>query len=129
MDDAIVVRFLQRYGQALGADDLTTIASMWELPALVVSDEGARAVTEAGEVERFFTGAVEWYRAQGLMTTRPELLHTQMLGRRIVAVDVRWATLDRAGQEQAHESSRYLLRLDDDGELRIRVAVSVTEPE
>jgi hypothetical protein len=131
MEEASILRFLERYGQALsaGAGDVDADVSLWELPAFVVSDQGARAVTEVVEVEQIIAGAAEWYRSQGLMATRPELLHIQVLGRRIVAVDVRWATLDGAGQEQAHESFRYLLRLNDDGELRIRVVVSVTEPE
>ena len=118
--------FLERYGAALSAGDLAAVASCWEVPAMVLSDQGVRPVLELAEVEQFFAGAVEWYRSQGLVATRPQLLHVQALGQKLASVDSRWSTLNAAGLEVASETSRYILSLDEDGSPRIRVAISLS---
>jgi hypothetical protein len=114
--------FLVRYGQALSTGGLRGISSCWEVPALVLSDQGAIAVSEATEIEAFFGQAVEWYHSQGLVETKPQLERVELMGERLASVDVRWSALDEAGEEKAHEHSRYVTLLGDDGEPRIRVA-------
>lgn len=123
--EEVVRSFLERYGAALGAGDLPAITACWEVPALVLSDQGAHPVLELAEVGGFFAGAVEWYRSQGLVATRPQLLHVQPLGQWLVSADARWFSLDAAGHEVASETSRYILLLDQDGFPRIRVAISM----
>lgn len=76
------------------------------------------------QVESFFSQAVEWYHEQGVAATRPILEDVKILGERLAAVDVLWAALDKAGIEQANERSHYLLRLGDDGQPRIQVALT-----
>jgi hypothetical protein len=117
---------LERYGEALGTGDLPTIVNSWEVPALVLSDEGARAVSTAAEIEQFFGASVAWYRAQGLVATRPHDVRIEALGQRLVSVDVRWSALDASGAEKGFERSRYILSIGEDGSPRIRVAISVT---
>ena len=120
--------FLVRYGQAVSSGDLPTVASCWEVPAYVLTDEGVLVVSEVAEIERFFGQAVECYRAQGLVETRPDLQHVESLGQRLRSVDARWPAFDAAGQERSSEQSRYLRRLDDDGQPRIRVAITISHP-
>jgi hypothetical protein len=126
MLEETVRSFLERYDQALGAGDLPGVAACWQVPAMVLSDEGARPVQELAEVEQFFAGAVEWYRSQGLVATRPQLLHVQALGQRLISTDARWSTLNAAGLEVASETSRNILSLGEDNLPRIRVAISIT---
>jgi hypothetical protein len=59
MDSELITGFLEDMGRALGERDLEAIANSWEVPALVLSDEGAVAVADAGEIERFFAQAVD----------------------------------------------------------------------
>jgi ketosteroid isomerase-like protein len=117
--------FIARYGDALSAGDVATIAASWDIPALVVSDEGAIAVSTAAEIEGFFRQAIQWYRAEGLVSTRGEIVHTEPMSPRLITADVRWPAYDATGAERHAERTRYLLRLDDQGELRIRVAVTL----
>lgn len=117
--------FLERYGQALSTGDLPAIVACWDVPALVLSDQGARAVLEATEVEAFFAGAVAWYHAQGIAATRPENVRVEPLSARIVSVDVTWAAHDAQGAAGPPERSRYVLAIADDGSPRIRVAMSL----
>jgi hypothetical protein len=58
-------KFLEDYGRALGARDLDSIASCWGIPSLVISDQGALAVTDSEQVRQFFAQAVDWYHSQG----------------------------------------------------------------
>ena len=121
-----ISRLLERYGAALGSGDTQTIVDCWAVPALVLADQGAIAVTDPAQVEAFFGQAVEAYHAQGLMTTRPELERIEMLTERMAAVDVRWPSFDASGAEQASERSHYIVHLGDDGEMRLRVTLTRT---
>jgi ketosteroid isomerase-like protein len=116
-------RFLERYGTALSAGDGAAIAACWDTPALVLADDGARAVATLDEVQTFFNAATEHYRSQGLEATTPEVLKTESLSERLAMVEVRWHALDGRGERKSSERSRYLLRAADDGEPRIHVAI------
>jgi hypothetical protein len=126
MNEDQIKRFLERYGQALSAGDLAGIAGCWAVPSLVLSDQGAIPVVDSAEVERFFAQAVEAYHSQGLVATRPELERTERLTEQLTAVDVRWLSFDEAGEEQSSERSHYILWLAEDGQPRIRVALTRT---
>jgi hypothetical protein len=123
--DDIVRRFLDGYGKALSAGDLPAIANCWDTPALVLSDQGARAVLEAAEVEKFFAGAVEWYHAQGVVATKPSSVEIKRLSERLVSVDALWSVIDATGEEKPGEHSNYILSISDDDQPRIRVAIAL----
>ncbi|HEU5102182.1 MAG TPA: hypothetical protein VFU22_24335 [Roseiflexaceae bacterium] len=118
------MRFLERYGQAISAANVGEITDCWEVPALVLSDQGAIAVSSRDQIERFFGQAQEAYRSQGLVATRPALERAEALSEKLSSAHIRWSTLDKAGAEKASERSSYILRLGDDGELRIQVALT-----
>lgn len=106
--------FIDRYGRALSSDDLSAIVACWEVSALVISDEGALAILEAAEIEGFFAGAVQWYRAQGLVATRPEEVPIEPLGERLASVDVTWSAVNAAGEVALTDHPRYVLRIAED---------------
>jgi hypothetical protein len=124
---AEVEEFLGRYGRALSAGDVAGVGCCWQVPALVVADQGTRAVLAMEEVEVFFGAVVAWYRGQGLMGTVPEVRQVERLSAALVSVDVAWSARDAGGVERSQEVSRYVLRRDEDRELRICVAVTVAE--
>jgi len=118
--------FLERYGAALSSGDLPLVSSSWVVPALVLSDQGAMAVTSPTEIETFFAQGIEYYRSQGLVSTRPELEHVEMLSETLISVDVRWPAYDSSGIEKASERSHYILQLGQDGQPQFRVALTRT---
>ena len=126
MNEDEIRRFLDRYGEALSASDLAEIVRCWDVPALVLSDHGAIAVSSSGEIERFFAQAGEQYRSQGLMATRPRLERAEALTEQLASVNVQWAAFDAAGAEQSSERSHYILQRGEDGHYRIRVALTRT---
>jgi hypothetical protein len=118
-----VQQFLDRFARALTAGDGKTIARMWETPAFVLGDQEAIGVTSAAELEKFFGGARDQYNARGITDTRAEIQKLSWLTDRLALVEVRWPYLDARGQELGEERSNYVLRLDDDGELKMRAAI------
>ncbi|HLA24708.1 MAG TPA: hypothetical protein VJ206_04875 [bacterium] len=54
------------------------------------------AVSEMGEIEQFFAEAVEWYRAQGIVATKPQVERIEALTDRLAAVSVRWPFVRRS---------------------------------
>ena len=115
--------FLDRFSRAFTKGDGKTIAQMWEVPALVVSDAGIHAVGSAGEVEQFFSGGTEQYKSRGISDTRADVVRLDWATDRLAIVHVRWPYLDARGDEVGEESSTYTLRRGDDGQFRICVAV------
>jgi len=126
MDEDKILGFLEVYGAALGTGDIQVISNCWGVPALVLSDDGAMAVADASEVEAFFAQGIEYYRSQGLMSTKPELERVEMLSETLASVDVRWPAYDLSGKEKSSERSHYILQLGQDGQMRIRVALTRT---
>jgi hypothetical protein len=124
--DDQVNQLLQRYGQALSAGDLAGIASCWEVPALVLADDGTVAVSDTRQLRSFFAQVIGWYRSRGLMATKPQLARAVALTERLTLVEVWWPSFDQAGIQRYSERSYYILRLGNDGQHRIQAAV--TEP-
>jgi hypothetical protein len=62
--------FFVRYGEALAAGNLQTIANCYVLPGLVLSDTGSISIADHEEIEAAFRGAAEAYRTQGLVAAR-----------------------------------------------------------
>lgn len=127
MDEDNVRRFLEALGKHLSEADVAGVARSWEVPAVVLSDEGVLVVSNPKEIEAFFAQATEWYRARGLVATRPVLHSLDVLSARLCSVDVQWLAFDAEGVEKTSERSRYILRTDDDDRLRIRVALTTTQ--
>ena len=123
-----VEQFLVAYGDALSAGDLDALADAYELPGLVMSDQGSQPVTDRQQVVDFFAAARAQYEEQGLAGTRPEHVSIEHLSEQLCTADVRWIGGDADGRATRYkEYSFYVLRQSvggpDDGTLRIQVAV------
>jgi hypothetical protein len=116
--------FIEAYGKALSAGESGQIADSWELPSLVLSDQGTTVVQTKDEVMAFFEKASASYRAQGRTSTIGEIISKEYLTKNIVAVDVRWPSFDDDGRAKAIEMSHYLVRVGQDGKPRIQVALT-----
>jgi ketosteroid isomerase-like protein len=115
-----VQRFLDHLARALTAGDGEAVAAMYDVPALIISDEGVIAVNSTAQIAKFFGDAHAQYNANGVVDTRADLQDLERIGERILVATVRWPHLDASQHEVASESSDYTLRRDDEGRLRIR---------
>lgn len=122
-DDDAVREMLQRFARAFTSGDGPGAAACWEVPALVVADEGTRAVATLEEVAAFFGGAAKEYHAQGVTGTRVDLQRVEWHTQRLASATVRWPWLDAQGAEVGRaESSVYVVRVDN-GQARICAVV------
>ena len=124
MDENQILTLMQRVGRSLTTGNVTAVTQCWEVPGMLLSDEGAVTVADSVEMQRYFSEAIEWYRSRGLVSTRPELEHVDMLSERLAAVDVRWPAFDEFGREKASERSHYIVQQGSDDRVRIRVALA-----
>jgi hypothetical protein len=122
-DDAIR-QLLQRFARAFTTGDGEGAAACWEVPALIVADDGSRAVNSLQEVADFFGGAREQYNAQGVTGTRADVDCVEWYTPRLASVEVTWPWLDAQGRETGKsEASVYVVRLGKDGQARITAVV------
>ena len=124
MDESQILTLMQRVGRSLTSGDITAVSACWDVPGMLLSDEGAVSVADPVEMQRYFARAIHWYRSRGLVSTRPELEHVDMLSERLAAVDVRWPAFDEFGREKASERSHYIVQQGSDDRVRIRVALA-----
>ena len=129
VDEDEVRNYLDVYARAVTAGDAKTIAALWGVPALVLGDFGAKAISALHEVEAFFAGAKEQYAARGVVDTRPDIQKIDWLTERIVVADVRWPLFDGNHDERGAERSTYTLERNGRGELKMRVAIMRGETE
>lgn len=115
---------LEELGAALTQGDADAVADHWEVPALVLGDEEARPVATIGEVRQFFAQAIDAYRANGEVATRPYIERVTELSPGLAAVDVTWTSLDAEGREKGWERSHYVMHQGKDGKPRIQVATA-----
>jgi hypothetical protein len=121
--DTSVQSFLDKLGRAVTSGDGAAAARLWTTPGFVVGDDMVRAIATSDEVAAFFGGAKEEYNRRGIVDTRAEIVRLTWPTDRLAIVEVRWPYLDAKGDEVGDETSTYTLRRDDDGELRLVVAL------
>lgn len=118
-----VQSFLDRFAAAMTSGNAKALAELWEAPALVIDDRATIAVPDLDAVERFFAGAKDQYNAQGIITTKAEIVNLDWVSDNLVVVRVRWPYLDEAGMTLGAESSSYTLKRNSDGEFKLRVVL------
>lgn len=121
--DLDVQAFFDRYGVALNSGDAAEVVACWSVPAFVLADEGARSLTATEEIAHFFGGTKEHDNARGVYATKPIIDDIAWLTPRIVSVDVHWLWYGARSEDRGEESLSYLLRIDDDENLRLHVVV------
>lgn len=122
-DRAAVQSFLDRFAKAMTIGDTKAVAQLWEAPAFVIDDRNTIAVPDLDAVESFFAGAKDQYNAQGITTTKAEILDMDWVSDNLVVARVRWPYLDDTGKELGAEASSYTLKRGADGEFKLRVVL------
>lgn len=127
MNQDQILQLLKELGNALSAGDVRSASSCWDVPALVLSDDGAMVVASRDEVHAIFAAATKWYHEQGLTSTKPEIERMDLLSETLAAVDVRWPAFDASGNEKSSERSHYIIHAPKEGTPHIRVALTRTK--
>src|SRR6266542_2285577 len=88
---------LERYGEALSTGDLASIWTCWEVPGLVLADDGAITMSDKGQIEGSFPRATGSYQSRGFLATRPDLDGAVAATERITLVMVSRPSFDPDG--------------------------------
>lgn len=124
IDAEDIEQFLIAYGGALSEGDAARVASMHEMPGLVLSDTSTIPLTDRSDLVESVTAAAARFGEAGLAGVRPEYVAIEQLGDELCSADVRWIGVDADGRASRHkEFTFYVLRRSADGEVRIQVAV------
>jgi len=127
MNKDTMSQLLERLGAAISSGDLKSVSAWWTFPEMFLSDENATVLADASQLGTFMGQAAEAYRQQGIASTKPELERVNLLSETLPSVDVRWPSLDASSKEKASEQSHYILHRAEDGQVRIRVALTRTK--
>ena len=76
-------------------------------------------------MEEMFSQGRKFYIEKGLVETRPDIEEFETLTDRLYEATVRWPGFDATGRETWKERSHYVIRLDDLGDPKIRVALTL----
>jgi hypothetical protein len=107
--------FFDRYGAALTSGDLSTIASCYAMPGMVVSDSYSFSFSSPAAVALSFLGAAPAYREKELVAAHARLRDVRRLTQSLTEVDVDWEFLDSQGGFLRGDSIRYVLRIGAQG--------------
>ena len=119
--------FLKRYGEALMAGDLPTVADHYTAPCLFLSDSASTAVDAHHEIAQLLKAAVGRLHDQGLVAAHPNVLRAEAVTEALVWTEVSWDYRDTHGHSAQPEIYRYVLRLDADMGPLIQVVIAMPE--
>lgn len=114
-----VQELLNQVARAVTAGDGNQVATLWEVPGVIISADAVTPIASREQLEAMFSAARQEYNLRGIVDTRAEILDEDWIGERLVVVRVRWPYLDASGREVGAEASDYTLRRDPSGRLRI----------
>jgi hypothetical protein len=121
----LVEQFLERYAAAWNAGDVDAVVACWDVPSLVLSDERVDAHAGSEQIRARVEAALTASRDRGVERRSLSSINVSALSSRILRVDVVWSVQNATGLGDAREYDSYLLRLDDDEQPKMRVAVNL----
>lgn len=121
--------YLVEYQEALSAFDAQRSVAQWGAPGTMVSDAFVGTVATTAELAEGLEQSYPLYRSLGLASVDHTVLEHVDLSERITRIHVRWHFYDVEGNLLTDSDYEYLLRRDDDGQLRAYVAVAIDEME
>ncbi|MFF2453752.1 hypothetical protein [Isoptericola sp. NPDC058082] len=109
-DGEALASFLADLGLVLGAEDLEAVTDRYDLPALLVDQEGSTVLTAPEDVLGLWRQRPAAPRAREAVAALPELVAVEEVGWALLWIEVRWSYRDELAAEIADERCRYLLR-------------------
>ncbi|WP_327093643.1 hypothetical protein OIE68_25740 [Nocardia vinacea] len=124
---AEIEAYLVEYQEALSAFDAQRSVAQWGAPGTMVSDAFVGTVATTAEMAEGLEQSYPLYQSLGLASVDHTVLEHVDLSERITRIHVRWHFYDIEGNLLTDSDYEYLLRRDDDGQLRAYVAVAIDE--
>jgi len=115
--------FLGRFEKAMAAGDAEVLTRLCGAPSLIIGDSFSIAITSPLQAKDFFTGVLLNHTSHGTSLVRPQVQSLEWATENMALVSVLWAMVDKKGHEFGWESSYYILKCDESGEVKIQTAL------
>jgi hypothetical protein len=115
--------FLDAFFELFAARDVESLAQLWDVPALVIGDEGVQAALSLADVERLFDDAtppsVRHASEEAKLASPSARAVLDWVSSKVVMAHVPWPQGVGRGFLAGVENVTLLLRLDDDARWKI----------
>lgn len=121
--------FFEDYAAALERQDSKYMANCYTLPCTFIADDSSLVYTTEAKLEGLINQSKRFYSVHGITGAVPDILSKRVITARIVRVSMRWNYIDKKGRTVYDCDYYYILKLDDDDNWKIEVAIPVNEKE
>jgi hypothetical protein len=121
--------FYADYARKLSDYAFDKLGTTFGFPFTAIADDLLAVVPSEAKLIEAFEGALDFYTAQEIAQARERIDEITQLTDKLVLAKVNWTYLDRSGTELYDADYVYVLRTNDDGDLRLHVMVSINEAE
>ncbi|WIY84056.1 hypothetical protein [Propionimicrobium sp. PCR01-08-3] len=128
-ENAEIYGYLSEYAAAMASFDAERVAALWGNPATVLTDDDVIVAQTHAETVSAMDDSYPKLKKLGLASVGHELIEVSELSEKLVRVRVRWIFHDKDGAVLTAISYIFVLRRDDDGQLRAYIAIPMEENE
>ncbi|HEY7200340.1 MAG TPA: hypothetical protein VIC57_09025 [Candidatus Dormibacteraeota bacterium] len=121
--------FYAAYADKLSSYAFNKLGTTFGFPFYAIADDLLAVVPSEAKLIEAFEGALDFYTSQEIAQAKERIDEIRQLTSRLVLVRVNWTYLDGEGRELYDADYVYVLRVDDEGDLRLHVMVSINEAE
>lgn len=124
-----VREFYATYAEKLSSYAFDRLGTTFGFPFFALADDLLAVVANEAKLIEAFEGALDFYTSQEIAQARHRIDDITQLTDKLVLVKVNWTYLNGSGEELYDADYVYVLRTNEDGELRMHVMVSINEAE
>ncbi len=121
--------FFEDYAEALERHDSKYMANCYTLPCTFIADDSSLVYTTEAKLEGLINQSKRFYSVHGITAVVPDILNKRQISQRIVRVSMRWNYVDKKDRTVYDCDYYYILKLDEQDNWKIEVAIPVNEKE
>ncbi len=121
--------FFDQYAQAVENHDSKYLANCHALPCSFIADDSSLVYTTATKLEGLINNSKRFYSVHNITQAVPDIRSKREITERIVEVSMKWTYLSQKEKPVYDCDYRYILKLNDEDEWKIEVAISINEKE
>lgn len=117
------------YATGIETGDTKRVANCFAQPCTFITDEGSVVYTSLAKLEGTINQGKRFYKKHHVTTAYPDIRNKRFLSERLVQVRIWWQYLDEQSKMVYQCEYYYIIRLDEEQEWKIELAVPVDEKE
>lgn len=121
--------FFDLYAEAVTNHDSKYLAQCHALPCSFIADDSTLVYTTEAKLEGLINQSKRFYSIHGIVTATPDIKSKRVITDRIVQVSLKWKYCNKKEKLVYDCDYQYTLKLDDEDEWKIEVAISINEKE